>query len=83
MKLARISGLGVVVGILVGLSGQANAQSPGEGPALGTNRITQQEIESGRLTLREIRAKGRVLFSTPFNLHDGWGDGPVDRSPDG
>ncbi len=53
---------------------------PGEGPALGNNRITQSDITGGSLTVREIRRKGMLIFSTPFNKHDGMGDGPVDVS---
>ena len=32
-------------------------------------------VESG-LSLQQIRAEGRRIFSTPFNQHDGLGDGP-------
>ena len=51
---------------------------PGEGPALGSNRITQAEIENNLLSLLEIRRAGRNIFSTPFNKLDGFGDGPID-----
>jgi hypothetical protein len=51
---------------------------PGEGPALGTERIEQSDITGGGLTLDEIRAAGLAIFATPFNKHDGYGDGPVD-----
>ena len=55
------------------------AQVPaGEEPALGSDRITQAEIESGALTLSEIRAAGLRIFATPFNTLDGYGDGPMD-----
>lgn len=50
---------------------------PGEGPRLGGHSITQQDIESGALSLREIRLNGRRIFSTPFNKFDGYGDGPM------
>jgi hypothetical protein len=59
------------------LSTPAAAQTPGEQPALGTNRITQALIESGTLNSRQIRRKGLELFSTPFNKLDGMGDGPM------
>lgn len=50
---------------------------PGETPALGSDRITQGAITSGRLSLEEIQDHGRSLFITPFNKHDGFGDGPI------
>ena len=58
----------------------ARAQSlttpPGESPALG-ERLPQQRVESGELTLLELRREGRRVFSTPFNRLDGYGDGPM------
>ncbi len=48
---------------------------PGEGPALG-DRITQNMIEN-ELSLNEIRMEGMRIFSTPFNLFDGLGDGLI------
>ena len=51
-----------------------------EAPALGTNRITQEQIESGELSAAEIREAGLKIFATPFNLLDGLGDGPMDPS---
>ena len=51
---------------------------PGEGPALGTDRITQDDIPGGGLSLDEIRKAGLTMFATPFNEFDGFGDGPVD-----
>ncbi|MCB9891200.1 MAG: hypothetical protein H6833_06105 [Planctomycetes bacterium] len=53
---------------------------PGEGPALGKNRITQAQITGGVLSLDDIRAAGLLIFSTPFNKHDGFGDGPMNPS---
>ncbi len=53
----------------------------GEGPNLGSDRITQDQIESG-LSLEKIREKGEIVFTTPFNKHDGYGDGPFDPSED-
>ncbi|NND45921.1 MAG: hypothetical protein HKN58_11410 [Xanthomonadales bacterium] len=55
----------------------AIAELPGEGPRLGAERISQSEIESGQLTLRDIRLAGLKVFSTPFNKQDGFGDGPM------
>lgn len=51
---------------------------PGEGPALKPPRVTQAEIAGGQLTLRQIRLHGLRIFATPFNQHDGFGDGPMD-----
>lgn len=51
---------------------------PGEAPALGFDRITQAEIESGTLSLLDLRKAGLKMFATPFNKLDGYGDGPVD-----
>ena len=48
-----------------------------DGPALQSPRITQAAIESGSLTLNEIRAAGLKIFATPFNHLDGFGDGPM------
>jgi hypothetical protein len=53
----------------------------GEGPALGTNRITQDQIVSGALTRDEIRLAGRNIFITFFNKYDGYGDGPPAPAP--
>jgi hypothetical protein len=51
-----------------------------EVPALGTNRITQEDVESGDLSLEEIRAAGLRVFSTSFNKLDGYGDGPANSA---
>ncbi len=50
---------------------------PGTGPALGTDRITQDQIVNEELSEKEIRKAGMRMFSTPFNRFDGYGDGPV------
>ena len=63
------------------LSLAAHAQSPtppGEGPALGEERITQAQVEAGAYSMGELRRHGLRVFATPFNVHDGFGDGPVD-----
>jgi Di-haem oxidoreductase, putative peroxidase len=63
---------------LATLAASAAAQTPpGEGPALGTNRITQADIVGGGLTLTDIRTAGLKIFATPFNKLDGYGDGAV------
>jgi len=58
-------------------SGAAMAALPGEGPRLGTDRITQDDVEFGGMTLFELRQQGLRMFSTPFNKQDGYGDGPI------
>lgn len=52
---------------------------PGE-QANFQNRVTQEQIVNGELSLREIRAAGIRVFTTPFNKNDGYGDGPMDLS---
>ena len=54
------------------------ATLPGEEPALGTNRVRQEQIENGSLSLDEIRQAGLRMFVTSFNRLDGYGDGPMD-----
>lgn len=49
-----------------------------DGPALGPDRLTQAEVVSGNLSLDDLRTHGLRIFATPFNRHDGHGDGPVD-----
>ena len=51
---------------------------PGEAPALGSDRIRQSDITGGQLDLDEIRLAGQKIFSVPFNMLDGYGDGPMD-----
>lgn len=73
--------LQTMAGLILGssfLAVSVSAQLPGEGPRLGKDRITQEQIESGELTLREIRQAGLRMFATPFNKQDGYGDGPMD-----
>jgi hypothetical protein len=53
----------------------------GEGPNLGNERITQEQIESG-MPLERLLELGKRIFSTPFNKHDGHGDGPLDPAED-
>jgi len=56
---------------------------PGETAALGPHRITQAEITSGEMSLREIRAAGLRIFTTLLNKLDGYGDGPMDPDDHG
>jgi hypothetical protein len=51
---------------------------PGEGPVLGSDRVTQEEIEDGSLGFDAIREAGLRLFTSSFNKLDGYGDGPMD-----
>ena len=51
-----------------------------EGPRLGTDRTTQQQVLTGELTLDELRSRGLILFTTSFNQDDGYGDGPMDSA---
>jgi hypothetical protein len=63
------------------LARDASAQNPpGEGPALGTDRIEQSDITSGGMSLQDIRKAGLKIFSTPTNRLDGYGDGPVNMA---
>ncbi len=64
---------------LLALVGPAFGQAPaGESTVLGNNRITQNQIQTGFYTLKQIRKTGLMIFSAPFNVHDGYGDGPID-----
>lgn len=61
------------------LSASASAQDlPGEGRRLDLVGVdlTQDEIASGSVSLREIRRQGQLVFSVPFSKADGYGDGP-------
>ena len=42
------------------------------------NRINHSDIVNNNLTILEIRKAGMLVFATPFNKHDGYGDGPQD-----
>jgi len=53
---------------------------PGEGPRLGQERITQGQITGGGLSLLDIRRAGLLIFTTPVNRLDGYGDGPMDTA---
>ena len=50
--------------------------APGEQSGLGDNRMTQDTIVNGDLSVLELRRAGRKIFATPFNHLDGYGDGP-------
>jgi hypothetical protein len=65
-------------------SPSSSRADPLEGPALERAgvTITQQQISGGGVSLKEIRRQGRLVFSTPFNTADGYGDGPVAAAED-
>ena len=58
------------------LASSAHAQA--DGPALGDSRVRQSDVVGGAMSLQDVRRAGMVVFSTPFNRLDGYGDGPVD-----
>ncbi len=60
-------------------TGSSAQTAPGERANL-QNRVTQDQIVNGELSLWEIRAAGIRVFTTPFNKIDGYGDGPMDLS---
>jgi hypothetical protein len=47
-------------------------------PDLLTQSEVEQALNSGSVSLDELRALGLSVFSTPFNTYDGHGDGPFD-----
>ena len=63
--------------VAFGAESLAQGEVPLDGPALGSDRITQADIVGGALSMKDIRRKGMDIFSTPFNKLDGYGDGPV------
>ncbi|MGW8310891.1 MAG: di-heme oxidoredictase family protein [Thiogranum sp.] len=54
---------------------------PLDGPAIPTPRMTQADVTSGVFTLKQLRRRGLEMFTTPFNKHDGRGDGPSGPDP--
>lgn len=76
-----LMGLAVVVG-LVSLPVSVAAQ-PGQGPAhptIETHADLVTGMLNGTLSPRDVRQRGLSVFATPFNTHDGMGDGPFDPS---
>ncbi|WP_305909425.1 hypothetical protein Q9L42_005545 [Methylomarinum sp. Ch1-1] len=51
------------------------------GPAIPRPRLDQADIVAGRYSLNELRRRGLEMFTTPFNKHDGHGDGPSGADP--
>jgi hypothetical protein len=43
-----------------------------------SDRINQSDIEAGKLSIKQIRKGGLLVFVTPFNKADGYGDGIPD-----
>ena len=50
---------------------------PVVGPRL-VDRLDQSDVENGQVSFRELRRLGMLMFTTPFNKHDGYGDGDYD-----
>lgn len=46
-------------------------------PVFQTDVVTQSDIATFQLTLRDIRERGMMVFSTPFTSEIGFGDGPI------
>ena len=74
---------GLLVGALVFSATISSSDGlPGEERRLSGVEVTQAAIESGGLSLSEIQRQGLLVFSTPFNGYDGYGDGPAsDKTP--
>jgi Di-haem oxidoreductase, putative peroxidase len=79
MRMRRRLLLGWLLCVTPLAAANAAPDVPGERPALQQAgvTITQEEIEQGQLPLQQIRRQGRLVFSTPFNKADGYGDGPM------
>lgn len=58
----------------------ATIYSPGESAKLADNLITQELINSQSLTTEAISQIGKIVFMTPFNRMDGFGDGPMNHA---
>ncbi|PCJ17165.1 MAG: hypothetical protein COB04_09395 [Gammaproteobacteria bacterium] len=56
----------------------SNAAEINNGRALATH-TNQNEIKD--LSLTELRKRGLLVFTTPFNTADGFGDGPIGETP--
>ena len=54
-----------------------------DGPALSRQPLGMDDLGSGladgSITLQALRHRGLRVFTTPFNTHDGFGDGPFDH----
>lgn len=78
-KFIALLGLSLIYGSVAQASPAVTLPPPpGEGPALPNNLIEQDDIEAGILSLEAVRKAGGLVFTTPFNRFDGFGDGPAD-----
>lgn len=48
-------------------------------PRLQQADFTQEDIARGKVSIRQIRRAGLLVFATPFNRADGYGDGKMDH----
>ncbi len=62
----------LVMSVSPGVAGTAPEPVIGERPAI-ERHVDQSEIDSGKLTLRDLRKSGGILFSAVFNRLDGQG----------
>src|SRR5258708_9865929 len=60
------------VGLAVAAAQNPAAQAPGEKPNL-PGHVYQSDIDSGKLSLEDLADAGRFLFTTEFNILDGFG----------
>lgn len=71
----------MVVAAVIAVTGadMVYAGQIGEGPALGPlhERMTQEQVASGTMSLHELRLAGLRMFASRFNQFDGFGDGPM------
>jgi len=70
----------LLVGLVLLFAWKSVRVAQHDGPALPDEDLSQdqliQRLSYGALTLRDLRKKGLEIFVTPFNTHDGYGDGP-------
>jgi len=71
--------LGVLAGGAIVLLARADAAEPlpGSGPRLQPARFDQADVADGRVSFDALRRRGMIVFSTPFDRADGYGDGPM------
>ena len=67
-------GAGILAASFFVAAGSIHADLPGQGPRLGADRITQAEVASGNLGLRDIRLAvgiaGKAFFTMTGELGD-------------
>ena len=64
----------------VALPGLALAETPNHPENPPSHDEVVAALESGGLSLDDARRMGLSVFTTPFNRHDGMGDGPFDAA---